>query len=363
MSVKKILLIGEFSNLHWTLAQGLRKLGHQVVVVSNGDGWKNIERDIDIKFRNSSHKIDFLRSFFFSNKYKGFDVVQLIGCPFLFSGNKTPWNKFFFKHLKKHNKKIFLGAFGDDYYYQNLCVNGGLKYSPFLSLEKNDSYSTEVLEVTKMLKRFNEYLAKESDGIIAGCYDYYKAYDYGGFVEKLKMIPFPINTDEFINDESEITINSKINFFVGVQKRRSVWKGTDVFMKALEELSGQYPEEIKLTIVSDIPYKEYVKMYKDSDVIVDQLYSYSSGMNALISMAQGKAVISGGEQEMYQILNEKELKPIINFDPNRDIKQQFLEILKRKDEIPKMKKDGVKFVKKHHYYVEVAKKYVEFWSI
>jgi hypothetical protein len=35
----KILLIGEYSNVHWTLAEGLRALGHQVTVVSDGDRW------------------------------------------------------------------------------------------------------------------------------------------------------------------------------------------------------------------------------------------------------------------------------------------------------------------------------------
>lgn len=38
----KILFIGEYSNVHWTLAQGLRKLGHQVTVLSNGDFGKII---------------------------------------------------------------------------------------------------------------------------------------------------------------------------------------------------------------------------------------------------------------------------------------------------------------------------------
>ena len=37
----KILLLGEYSNVHWTLAEGLRSLGHEVCVVSNGDYWKN----------------------------------------------------------------------------------------------------------------------------------------------------------------------------------------------------------------------------------------------------------------------------------------------------------------------------------
>jgi len=43
-----ILLIGEYSNVHATLAIGLRKLGHQVLVVSNGDFWKDYPRDIDV---------------------------------------------------------------------------------------------------------------------------------------------------------------------------------------------------------------------------------------------------------------------------------------------------------------------------
>ena len=42
-----ILLIGEYSNVHATLAKGLRHLGHTVTVVSNGDFWKNYQRDID----------------------------------------------------------------------------------------------------------------------------------------------------------------------------------------------------------------------------------------------------------------------------------------------------------------------------
>ena len=47
----KILLIGEYSNLHWTLAKGLKALGHKVVVASDGCGWQNNYRDIDISLK------------------------------------------------------------------------------------------------------------------------------------------------------------------------------------------------------------------------------------------------------------------------------------------------------------------------
>ena len=49
-----ILLLGEYSNLHNTLAQGLRALGHNVTLASDGDGWKNYSRDINISRKDYS---------------------------------------------------------------------------------------------------------------------------------------------------------------------------------------------------------------------------------------------------------------------------------------------------------------------
>ena len=45
----RILLIGEYSNVHNTLAKGLQALGHDCVVASDGDHWKNYPRDIDLR--------------------------------------------------------------------------------------------------------------------------------------------------------------------------------------------------------------------------------------------------------------------------------------------------------------------------
>ena len=48
----RILLLGEYSNVHWTLAEGLRALGHEVCVVSNGDYWKDYHRDVSLVRRS-----------------------------------------------------------------------------------------------------------------------------------------------------------------------------------------------------------------------------------------------------------------------------------------------------------------------
>jgi len=76
----KILLIGEYSNVHATLAEGLRAIGHEVTVVSDGDGWKNYPRDIDVsrasgKFGGASLLV---KLYTLLPKLRGYDVVQLI---------------------------------------------------------------------------------------------------------------------------------------------------------------------------------------------------------------------------------------------------------------------------------------------
>ena len=56
----KILLIGEYSNLHNSLKQGLLKNNHEVVLVGSGDGFKKYDVDILIKstiFENKYLKI------------------------------------------------------------------------------------------------------------------------------------------------------------------------------------------------------------------------------------------------------------------------------------------------------------------
>ena len=42
----KILLIGEYSNLHNSLKKGLLNLGHEVILLGSGDGFKKYQVDI-----------------------------------------------------------------------------------------------------------------------------------------------------------------------------------------------------------------------------------------------------------------------------------------------------------------------------
>lgn len=77
----KILLIGEFSNVHWTLAEGLRRLGHDVCVVSDGNNWKNYPRNINLQRSNNSQfaAIKYIGELLLIlPRLRGYDVVQIV---------------------------------------------------------------------------------------------------------------------------------------------------------------------------------------------------------------------------------------------------------------------------------------------
>ena len=362
----KILLLGEFSNLHWTLAEGLRKLGHEVCVVSNGDRWRNYQRDISLTSQSDSildgiqYVLQLLRVL---PLLKGYDVVQLINPCFLHL--KAQKCLYIYQYLRKHNKKVFLGAFGNDFYWTSLCMKtNALRYSEFKIGDKERYTANNHNILQECLYGNTAYTTKEiaqtCNGIIACLWEYYVAY-IPYFPDKTTFIPLPI---DYSNITSRVrTEPKKVNFFIGIQSARSDIKGTDIMYPVLKEIQKKYPDQCRITEAIDAPYAIYQKLMDDADVQLDQLYSYTPSMNSLLAMAKGVIVLGGGEEENYEIINEKELRPIINVYPSEeDIFQKLEYIVLNKERIPELSAQSIEYVRKHHNYVKVAQQYVDFWE-
>ncbi len=366
IQLMRILLLGEYSRLHLTLAEGLRKLGHEVVVASDGDGHKSYPRDIDLT-RKSSGIIDTVSAFYSINKkfksFKEFDVVQLINPCFLTLSVGA--NKYFFDKLKGNNKKIFLGAFGDDYYWVKACrENKIFKYSEFFV----DGRSTN-LDYNKLLEKrwigssrekLNKYIASKCDGIVACLYEYYKSYE-PYYQDKLKYIPLPIHIQDLKYKPIESTPDV-VRFFIGIDKMRSEYKGTDLLYKVLLEFEQKYKNEVKVLLAQSVTFEEYTRLMFHAHVLVDQLYSHSPSVNPLQAMAQGKVVVSGAEPEMYDLMGDVTNRPIINVYPTEEGIWNALEyILKNKDRLPSLSQQSRIFVEQYHDSVDIAQQYLDFW--
>lgn len=362
----KILLLGEYSNVHATLAQGLRALGHEVTVASNGDFWKDYPRDIDLR-RDAGRAglLSFLwRLLKALPKMRGYDVVQLINPMFL----ELKADRLFpiYRYLRRHNKRVVLGAYGMDYYW--VSVNDTLKplrYSDFnigQQLRHDDSAEAERHDwIGTPKQRLNEMVARDCDAIVAGLYEYKAIYDaVPSLAPKTSFIPFPIQP---LDPPPVIAVHDKLRIFVGISKTRSAYKGTDIMLRAVREVERRYPGMLEVVVVEGVPFAEYQRLMDSSDVLIDQLYGYTPAMNALLAMSKGIVVVGGGEPENYSILGEEKLRPIVNVAPTFDSCVTEIErLVLHPDDVQRMKRESVVYVERHHHYLKVAQQYVDLYN-
>lgn len=362
----KILLLGEYSNVHNTLGNALRRMGHDVTVASDGDGWKKYPRDVNL-LRTSNRLFPSLAYLWrlkqTFRKFRDYDVVQIINPIFL--SLKAERILPYYRYLRRYNRSVFLGAFGMDYYYVKACLDcTTFRYSDFNIGQEvrqsadNDLWIRDWLQGEK--GKINRYIAHDCNGIISGLYEYHVAYT-PYFPEKTMFIPFPIDLSS-----CQFRLRgkgTKVSFFIGIQRTRSIYKGTDVMLRALQRVVERYPNDCELVRVESVPFAEYRTLLQHCDVLLDQLYSYTPAMNALEAMAQGLVVVGGGEPENYQILGEKDLFPLINVRPNEeDVYQALCRLVEQRISLPALSADSRTYIERHHNSLKVAQRYVDFWQ-
>ena len=263
----KVLLLGEYSNVHTTLAEGLRALGHEVTVASDGDGWKDYPRDVDLRrpdggrLATLNYYIHLWRWF---REFRGYDVVQLINPVFLPLKAERIWP--FYRYLRKHNRVIVLGAFGMDYYYVKACLDcHTFRYSDFnfgqtvRHYPTADAFRRDWYEGPK--GRLCQHIAADCDGIVAGLYEYWASYGKEAELkDKLMFIPFPIKARPVPMSSypaADRMGEGHPSFLIGIQRGKEEYKGTDVMLRALERVGAEMPDKGHVVKVESVPFAEY----------------------------------------------------------------------------------------------------------
>ena len=361
----RILLLGDYSNVHTTLAEGFRALGHECVVASDGDKWKDYPRDIDLRrtfglWGNASFLWRLMKAL---PTFRGYDVVQLINPIFL--ELKAERIAPFYRYLRRHNKRVVMGAFGMDYYWAQVNTDiRPLRYSDFnfgetiRTDQEAEGFRADWIGTSK--ETLNRMIAHDCDGIVAGLYEYWTTYrEVAELRDKTTFIPFPIKCPSTAPSSGA----RRLSLFVGISPRRSAYKGTDIMLAAARAVQKKYPQQLDLQVAEGVPFAQYQHMMDSSDAILDQLYSYTPAMNSLLAMSKGIINIGGGEPESYEILGETELRPIINVQPSFESCYAEIEHLALHPErLPLLKQQSISYVRKHHDYIKVAQQYIDFYQ-
>lgn len=381
---KRILLLGEFSGVHTNLSNILRDDEYEVRLIHGGDGYKSFaSADYTLKYERliseKSTLLDLLfkmYTFFLRfigvcglvqifkhikevRTWKNYDVVQVINPTFLF-GFGTMVHFFIFRYLKRNNKKIFLCALGDDYFYVKYCLKKRPKYSMFDNLKLNTlKYFTSLHYVYGFfMPRLNKYIASNVDNVIPGLYDYYQAYKYYN-MNCTEIVPIVIECDEKVKPISNIEFPLKI--FHGKQLGRVYHKGDFVFEEAIRLLKEKHSEKFEYIEVYSVPYSKYLELFNNCHIFIDQCYSYDCGVNALLGMRAGKVVFSGFEEDVREYYKVN-YSPLINATPNvNDVFLELERIILNPYIIKLYSSDALKFIKTFHSKEYVLNKYKVIW--
>jgi len=358
--MKKILLLGEFSSLHLNLKEGLQELGFSPVLAGRSDGFKKIP--VDISFESTfpypmSIVHRYINPVLKLKKLKYFDIVQLINPFYCLSRSHNSFvSRWFHNQVIENNGKFFLVNAGDDAIFWQVTKNI-LRYSHLDDFLAFDARKKSYYMQKRSALVFNNWIASRASGIIPTAYEY--EIGYHNFPNLRHIIPMPINTLK-IKYEPNV-IKNKITVFHGLN--RYGHKGTKYVVEAFRRLESKYPNHLELIIDGKLPLNQYLKLLSRVNVVVDQLNSYSCGMNALYAMCLGKIVIGGAEPESLRSLGV-DFSPVLNVQPDaNDLVRRIEYILDNRSSITELGWKSRSFVEKVHCHIKVADLYLKQWQM
>lgn len=357
----KILFLGDFSTVNLNLKFGLEKLGHQVTLVSHGDGFKALDSDIKVYTRKKDENKyigafkEIADQYKVSRSLKGFDIVQTAA--HFFYHNRV--DKFLFPKIFEQNNKTVLLNTACSVPYNSYVRT--LKYSACSDCKAYDLIGNKCVHETHQtqIEEYNRY--ERYNAIVSTHFEYFNAFNLTPFKNKNYFIPVGIRTELFEAKNEEFS-GDKITVYYG--EIRKGFKGGKFIEEALNKIEGSnYAKFFNIIRTSKLKYSDYLKIIEQSQIVIDQASSYSYGVNVLIGLAMGKVVFGGAEPEAIELItNDRKECPVINVLPNADdIFNKLVWFLDNKHLLAILGSEGRDFVIKYHSVDVVAKKYEELY--
>lgn len=379
----KILFIGEYSNVFTELSKELKSRGHETFCISDGDNFKKYPADYlfinEIKetksviyksLRQLNHRLglsgisDFLKRWRkVKHLFAGYDVVQLIN-PVALTGYGSIPNLIMLHYVRKHNKAIYMSVLGDDYY-----VIEWFKHNKRTANYYNADFFTKYIKpdvrtrYSRCLfyKTLNDYAVKISKAIIPGLACYKHAYDWCN--KTTSIVPFPL-TSQKVGKPFHLSGDEKIVIFHGWQKGKEARKGNDVYDEVIKKVVSDHKDKVEYVIVQSVPFEEYVRLFNNCHIYIDQLYFPEYGYNALLGMAAGKVVFSCYNESYlseFPTYSGEKIGICANMDPET-LYNQFCEVINDISLMNTISKNAIEYVKNNHLSEVVTDLYLSIWQ-
>ena len=239
----------------------------------------------------------------------------------------------------------------------------GFRYSLMDPYHENPDLKSDYKYIqdykSKSHRKTHDLVFENIKGVIATDFDY--VLPLLNHKQFLGLVPNPINIDHI--DFKPLEVENTVVIFLGINRGTYHKKGIPFFEKALKIIEDTYLEKVKIIRVESIPYKQYIKLYKEAHIILDQVYAYDQGYNALEAMAAGKVVFTGAEKEFLEHYGLEEDEICFNALPDVNAIVTKLSILiENPNRILEIGSKARKFIAKEHDYKKIASLYLERWQ-
>ena len=312
--------------------KGLRANGYHAVMAVWKRNYMADKPDIDLKINTKA----FLKTPYFAVKMAAFAFNALKGFNVMhshFGYSLFPFNLDVYLY-RLFNFKCFAEFHGTDIRF---LYNKKAEYEFF---KKEDQSELKRIVSINCINR----LLKHVSGIII--HDYELLPHIPESSKPVYIVPLRVNISEIVPKYPELNQEKK-PVIVHSPSRRST-KGTEGILEKLKEVKGEY----EFILVENKPHEEAMEIYRNADIIIDQISLGTYGVFSIEAMAMGKPVITYISPDVKKHFPEE--LPIVStdFDGLPGVIDDLIAD-------PKLRQDlGVKgreYVERYHDHVKVTK--------
>ncbi|OGM11202.1 hypothetical protein A2Z22_01815 [Candidatus Woesebacteria bacterium RBG_16_34_12] len=319
------------------IAKAQRELGIEADVLVFNQKKYNYYCDINLSLSEKRRIIQYiLLTFNFIRCFFKYDVFH-----FHFGFSLLPYN-LDLPILKLFGKKIIMHYWGSDIRQSDIAINY-VYFKTLDELQKIFPADNDTIK-RKSIKRIEKYINIS----IVGDYQLLP-YSPNSIVVKqaLEISKFP-----FIGCQKE---NNKIIIIHAPSDREK--KGTKYVIPAIERLKDE-KYNIDFILIENKTHYEATELYKNADIIIDQIVLESHGTLAMEAMALGKPVLCRIDEKFmkyYQGL------PLISTDPD-NIYDNLKLLIENPDLREELGKKGRKYVEDVHDSKKIAMHLIELYQ-
>lgn len=357
--ISSVLLIGEASGVHRNLAKGLRSLGVNVkhMVQSDAPSWKWYD---DVFAHNKAGWrggiARNLEPFWSIAKMGIYDVINFTNTITSVHGIHTRYYDIPF--IRRKGRLLSYYALGCDE-VGLIRRNEHLKYTPCEGCLKYDQ--TLGGDCKNLLNprwdKSNSIVSKNFDFGASSMMEYDHTSDLFP-VGSFARIPFPVDLDKI----SFTPAKAKDRPLVLHTPTRRGFKGTKFVLEAINHL-GSVRDDFEFRVVEGLSYEDYVRSVADADIIIDQVFSQSPGMNGLEMLAAGKVVMTGATDFGRSFIPEMQNLPAFDASPEPQVlAKALMALLDSKEDFSNLALKGRQYVAEVHDPVRIANLFLENWQ-